>query len=78
MYLDHPYLNDALPAVQRPQLAQLTVQEEEQKENVMGLADTDWLQSPPLSTPARTPGPPSRALANNPAAVTAAANIENV
>lgn len=54
-----------------------TVQEEDQKENAMGLADTDWLQSPPLSTPARPRGPPSRPLADNAAAVAAAANREN-
>ena len=51
------------------------MQEEEQKENVMGLADTNWLKSPPLSTPAR---PPFKALTDNPADVAAAASRENM
>lgn len=56
----------------------MPVQEEDEKENTMGLADTDWLQSPPVSTPARSPRPPFRPLEENPAAVAAVANSENV
>ena len=58
------------------------IQEEEEKENAMGLATTDWLQSPAPSTPAGsprphptpTPGP----FTDNPALVAAAVNRENV
>ena len=44
----------------------------------MGLADTDWLMSPPMNTPASSPRPCARPLQDNPAAVAAAANRENV
>lgn len=54
------------------------MQEEDEKENAMGLADTDWLKSPPLSTPASSPRPSARPLQDNPAAAAAAANTENL
>ncbi len=41
-------------------LALLTVQDEEVKENTMGLATTDWVQSaaPSMPTGSLTPSPP--------------------
>lgn len=52
------------------------MQEEDEKENAMGLADTDWLKSPHMSTPASSPRPCARPLQDNSAAAAAAANTE--